>query len=177
MRRTLLSLLMCFAMVSSLALAQTEDEHASHHPQGGPAPGAQAPAPRGQPASPPDAKSVQRAMTRLQDLMSRLEGSSDSAERASLLHEHMLAMLEQIKLTRSQASGMKMAMMNEMHAAAPDNGKEPPAMSQQESTDKPGGMKGRAMMSMHKTMEQRVDMLEQLLEQVIKHMHQQAADH
>ena len=173
MRRTLLSLLMCFAMVSSLALAQTEDEHASHHPAAG------AQAPGAQPTSAPDARSVQQAMKRLQDLMLRIESSSDPAERAGLLHQHMLAMLEQIELARSQATSTKMAMVGAKRAPSPDPcDKKAPDTLQKGDSSKAAGMMGGGMMNMHKRMEQRVDMLEQLLEQVIKHMHQQGqAEH
>ena len=71
----------------------------------------------------------------------------------------MLAMLEDIKLLRSQTSGMKMAMMGGM-------------MGDGMMGD---GMTGGGMMGMHKMMEQRVDTLEQFLEQAIKHAHQREA--
>jgi hypothetical protein len=180
MKRSFRSLLIFSAMLSSLALAQTKDEHAGHHPEGTPpAEGAQAPQPSQESKAAPDASPVNAGMKQLHELMARIERSTDATERESLLHEHMLAMLEEIKLLRSQTAGMKMAMMGGMQKGGMDAaGKKAPA--------KPGkkggaggmmgdGMMGGGMMSMHGMMEKRVDTLEQLLEQAIKHAHERDA--
>ncbi|HZR01724.1 MAG TPA: hypothetical protein VFA81_00960 [Burkholderiales bacterium] len=182
MKRSFRALLIFCAMLSSLAFAQTKDEHAGHHPEGTPpAEGAQAPQPGQESKAASDASPVNAGMKQLQELMARIERSTDATERESLLHEHMLAMLEEIKLVRSQTNGMKMAIMGGMQKAGMDTeGKKASAKSGKK--DKPSGtmdgMMGDGMMGMHKMMEQRVGMLELLLEQAIKHAHQrEAAEH
>jgi len=101
--------------------------------------------------------------------MARIETTTDTQERESLMHEHMLAMLEEVKLLRTQTTGMKMAMSEGKKIASMDAGKSDDG--QPEVKDQ-RGMMGGTMMGMHKTVERRLDMLEQLLEQVIKHAHQ-----
>src|SRR5262245_16810168 len=112
MRKLLMPLLLGYVMLSPLALAQTKDEHASHHPekQAGQADVAPPTSPESLPA-PSDADPVRQGMAHLQSLMQRIESSTDANERENLLHEHMLAMLEEAKLLRTQTNGMKMAMM------------------------------------------------------------------
>ena len=113
MKRILLPLLLCFAVASPLAMAQSKDGHSAHHPQGqaAPAAGAEAPPSTAPAKAQPGPSPVEQGMKHLQELMTQIEQSSDPAERENLLHEHMLAMLEQIKLLRSQTEGMNMAMM------------------------------------------------------------------
>jgi hypothetical protein len=105
-----LAVLVFSVVLSSFAAAQTKDEHAGHHPEGQAA---------GTPPSASDAQSaptsepspVAAGMKRLQDLMTRIEAASDREERENLMHEHMLGLLQEVKLLRSQTTGMKMAMM------------------------------------------------------------------
>ena len=197
MKRTLLPLLLCFAMASPLAVAQDKDEHSAHHPQGqaAPAAGAEAP-PNASGTAQPGPNSVDEGMKQLQDLMTQIEQSSDPAKRETLLHEHMLAMLEQIKLLRSQIEGMNMAMMT--MGGGQDGGGQMGMMGgdKKKSGTKPAktgtgksggmmcsemmgdGMMGGGMMGMHKMMEQRLSMIEQLLGQSIEHAHmREAAEH
>lgn len=192
MNKTLLPLLLCFAVASPLAVAQTKDEHSAHHPQGqaAPAAGAEAPPPSAAADVQPGPSAVDQGMKRLQDLMTQIEQSSDPAERESLLHEHMLVMLEQIKLVRSQTGGMNMAMM--MMGGGKDSaggqmgmmgGDKKKSGTKSGKKDKGGGMMGEGMMGagmmgMHKMMEQRLGVAEALLEQSIKHAHmREAAEH
>ena len=191
MKRPLLTLLLCFAVASPLAMAQTKDEHSAHHPPGqaAPATGAEAPPPGTPTNAQPGPSAVDQGMKHLQDLMTQIEQSSDPAERETLLHEHMIAMLEQIKLVRSQTEGMNMAMMmgGGGQMGMMSGGKKKGAMKPG-SKDKSGGMMcsemmgsgmmGGGMMSMHKMMEKRLGMVEQLLEQAIEHAHmREAAQH
>jgi hypothetical protein len=190
MKRTLL-LLVCFAVASPLLIAQSKDEHSAHHPQhAAPAGGAEAPPP----ATPTNAQrgpsAVDQGMKHLQDLMTQIEQSSDPAEREALLHEHMIAMLEQLKLLRSQTEGVNMAMMmmgdgGKMGMMSGDKKK---GAMKSNNKDKRGGMMcsemmadgmmGGGMMGMHKMMEKRLGMVEQLLEQAIDHAHmREAAQH
>ena len=94
MKRTLLPLLLCLATASPLAIAQSKDEHSGHHPQGQAAPAADAEAPSAPATVQPGPSPVDQGMKHLQDLMTQIKQSSDPAERETLLHEHMIAMLE-----------------------------------------------------------------------------------
>jgi hypothetical protein len=192
MKRTLLPLLLCFAMASPLAVAQTKDEHSAHHPQGQaePATGAEAPPPGTPTNAQRGPSAVDQGMKHLQDLMTQIEQSSNPAERETLLHEHMIAMLEQIKLLRSQTEGMNMAMvmMGGGGQMAMMSGDKKKGAMKSGNKDKSGGMMcsemmgdgmmGAGMMGMHKMMEKRFGMVEQLLEQLIEHAHmREAAQH
>jgi hypothetical protein len=103
----------------------------------------------------------------------------------------MILMLEQIKLLQAQAEGMSMAMMmgggqmgmmgGEKNTMA---GEKKKSAMKTDKKSKGGagmmgnGMMGQGMMGMHKVMEKRLDMLQQLLEQSIKHAHmREAAEH
>jgi hypothetical protein len=193
MKKTLLALLLCLAVASSLAMAQSKDEHSAHHPQGQaePATGVEAPPPGTSTNTQRGPSAVDEGMKHLQDLMTQIEQSSDPAQREMLLHEHMLAMLEQIKLLRSQTEGMNMAMM--MMGGGGQKGmmggeKKKSGMKSSQK-DKSGGkmmcsemmgdgMMGGGMMGMHKMMEKRLGMVEQLLQQSIEHAHmREAAEH
>jgi hypothetical protein len=135
-------------------------------------------------------------MKHLQDLMAKIQQTSDPAEREALLHEHMIAMLEQIKLLRSQTEGMQMAMM--MMGGGKDSGggqmgmmggdKKGGMKSGKKDKNKSGGMMcsemmgdgvmGSGMMGMQQMIQKRLGMVEQLLEQSIKHAHMRdAGDH
>ncbi len=192
MKNTLLTLLLCLAVASSLATAQSKDEHSAHHPQeqAEPATGVEAPPP-GTPTNAQGGPSaVDQGMKRLRDLMTQIEQSSDPAQREMLLHEHMIVMLEQIKLLRSQAEGMNMAMMMGGGGQMGMMGGEKKKKSGMKSSKKDNsdammcsdmmgdGMMGAGMMGMHKMMEKQLSMVEQLLEQSILHAHMRdAAEH
>lgn len=70
-----------------------------------------------------------------------------------------------------------MAMMGGMQKGTMDTeGQKAPAKPGKK--DKASGMMGGDMMGMHNMMEKRVDTLQQILEQAIKHAHQrEAAEH
>jgi hypothetical protein len=191
MKAPLLALLLCLAMALPLAAAQSKDEHSAHHPEGQAAPaigvnsqpqGAASDAPQGPSA-------VEQGMKRLQELMAQIEQSRDPVERETLLPEHMIAMLEQIKLMRSQTEGktMAMVMMGGGGQGMTSGDKKKSAMKPG-NKDKRGGMicgemigdgrMGGGMMGKHKMMGKQLGMVEQLLEQAIEHAHmREAAEH
>jgi hypothetical protein len=191
MKQTLLPLLVCLAVASPLALAQVkEDEHSAHHPQGQAAPATSPEAAPGAPASAqPGPTPVEQGMKRLEELMGRIEQQTDPSERANLLHEHMVGMLEQIKLLRSQTAGMKMAMMmmgggGQMGMMGGDKKKSAtkPGTKDKGGGMMCGGMMGEGMMGGGMMgggmMEKRTEALERLLEQMIRHAHiREAAEH
>src|SRR5689334_5837890 len=144
--RTLLAAFVLPMMLSPFAVAQTKDEHAGHHPEGqAPAAGTPPSAP-GSPAAPGmDTNPVAAGMKRLQDLMARIESATDGEERENLMHEHMLGLLQEVKLLRSQTSGMKMGMMGGKQMESMDAGGKDAAKP--DAKEKPGGrMMGGGMM-------------------------------
>ena len=174
-------------MASPLAMAQNKDDHSAHHPQGQaqPATGAEeAPAGTTTNAGP---SALDQGMKHLQDLMTQIDQTSDPVEREALLHEHMIAMLEEIKLLQAQAEGMSMAMMMGGGQMGMMGGEKNTMAGEKKKTDKKAkgggammgdGMMTQGMMGMHKVMEKRLDELQQLLEQAIKHAHmREAAEH
>src|SRR5262245_49403820 len=112
MKTALLTLILSYALASPLAIAQAKDDHSAHHPQGQsePAAGVEA-APPVTPTTPDGLSAMDEGMKHLRELMTQIEQTNDPVEREALLHEHMIAMLEQIKLLQAQAEGMSMAMM------------------------------------------------------------------
>jgi hypothetical protein len=166
-------------------MAQSKDEHSVHHPDGQAAPaiGDEAQSQGGSSNAPPGPSTVEQGMKHLQELMTQIEQTNDPVEREALLHEHMIAMLEQIKLLQAQAEGMRMAMMMMGGKQMGMMGGEKNTMAgEKKKTDRKsksgGGMMGDGMMGMHKVIEKRLDMLQQLLEQSIKHAHmREAAEH
>jgi hypothetical protein len=176
-------------MASPLAVAQNKDDHSAHHPQGQarPATGAEA-APLSPPADGQRAPSaLDQGMKHLDDLMTQIGQTSDPVEREALLHEHMIAMLEQIKLLQSQTEGMSMAMIvmggsgqmgmigGEKKQSAMKPGKKTKSGAIMCGEMMGDGMMAGGTMGMHKMMEKRLDMLQQLLEQSIKHAHMREA--
>lgn len=105
MRPTILALTLALSLAGG-AWAQTdEDEHAAHHPK----PQLNQSA---EPSAPPVAPRAGAAadLRAVEDLMSRIQQTSDSAQRAELLRQHALALREQIRAMRA-ASAKRMAMM------------------------------------------------------------------
>ena len=194
MKIALLTLILSVALASPLAMAQSKDDHSAHHPQGQGEPGAgvEAAPPATSPGTQGGPSALDQGVTHLRELMTQIEQTNDPVEREALLHEHMIVMLEQIKLLQSQAEGMSMAMMMMGGGQMGMMGGEKNTMAGEKKksamkTDKKSkggggmmgdGMMGQGMMGMHKVMEKRLDMLQQLLEQSIKHAHmREAAEH
>jgi hypothetical protein len=180
MRSGFISLLSALALsVPAAAFAQTADEHSAHHPQGqAAAPGTAEQAPEA------GAQALDQGIKKLQDLMTRIQQAKDPEQREALLHEHMVAMLDQMKLIRKQAASMKMAMMGGgmgmmgMMGGQQKQGAKQSGEGGMMGGDMMGGMMGGGMMRMHKMMERRIETLELMLEQAIEHAHaREAAQH
>jgi hypothetical protein len=155
-----------FCLLATLLLAvpalaaEDADAHAGHHP----------PAATEDASGQPDHDVVSAAhlgqnMETMRDVMAKIRQTADPAERKRLLGVHMLAMEEQIKVIRAvyaNAGGHE-------HGAAGES-------KERGAKDKDKGMMGKETMGagmmmkkMHKQMEQRMDALEQLLQQFIEH--------
>lgn len=161
MRQILHAALLLLALSGQTAFAQSDDEHAAHHPEGnaqGAAPGAK-----------PDGSLSQIAtnMQKIRDLMAQIHATDDPAKRDELMTEHLKAMREQMKAVLAMApAGQKSREPADDHAVhgAQDGKKEPKG----EGMMGKGMMGGGMMMQKHKQMEGRVRMLELMLEQMIE---------
>ena len=97
-------------------------------------------------------------MKKIEALMQQIQQTTEPAQKRELLAQHLEALREQMRLIASQHSDIKMSMKEEGEKDADNKG----------GMMKEGGMMGRGMMMMHRKMEQRVQMLERLLQQVIE---------
>lgn len=149
------SLLLALVLVSAtpVALAQVteEEDHSAHHPAAGAPAEAAAPAEHDHSAGKPDP--AQENMKRIEGLMKQIQEIADPDRKRALLGEHLQALLAQMKLMRGQGEGAKTAMK-------PTEKKDGDMMGKM--------MEGGGMMKMHKKMEQRIDMLERLLQQTLE---------
>lgn len=133
--------------LASPALRAAEEDHSAHHP---------APAEAAVPAEHEHEKSepgaTQVGMRRIEALMQQIREADDLDRKRTLLAEHLQAMRDQLVLIRQQAVTAKTAMK-------PTERKDG-AMG--------GMMKGGGMMQKHKQVEDRLDMLERLLQQALE---------
>jgi len=93
-------------------------------------------------------------MQKMQQQMEKLQATTDPKERQKLMDEHMLAMQETMKTMHSL--GGPMMMGSDRHAGM--------AM-----TDKKIAMTEADMMQHHTLMENRVDMMQMMMEQMVQH--------
>jgi hypothetical protein len=142
-----------------------EEEHAAH--QHGTAAGGEA---SGQKGHNP-AKHLQMNMKTMQEVMTKIGETTDPAEKKRLLRVHMLAMQEHIKTMRSISADQQPGSGSSAH----DHGDQGTKGGDSKKGGvmgggmMGGGMMGGGMMKMHKKVEQRLDAIEQLLEQLIEH--------
>ena len=172
--------LACFLTALLLAApvlaADDADEHAGHHPAAAAEDGS---GQRDHKVG--SATHLQKNMQTMQDLMAKIRETTDVAEKKRLLGVHMLAMQEQIKTIRAvyaRAGGHEHGDAGKADGAK-DKGEGARGTRGRRAKGgegKQGGMMGeRGMMGggmmkkMHKQMEQRMDALEQLLQQFIEH--------
>jgi hypothetical protein len=98
------------------------------------------------------ASPLQENMKKAEALMQQIQRATDQAEKRELLSRHLQVLQEQMRLIRSQGPATKMSMEE---GGKTDAGMMGPMM------------KGGGMMA-HKKVEQRLDMLERLMQQVIE---------
>ena len=143
----------------SMSFAQSEDQdHSAHHPVPAKEPAAAAEHEHGV----SNADLLQENMKKVEALMRQLQMESDPARKRALLSQHLQALREQMRLILAERKPTKMSMNEE--GKKDDAAKEGPA---KEGMMRKGGMMGGGMM-MHQKVEQRLDMLERLLQQVIE---------
>jgi hypothetical protein len=162
-----------FAMASGLLVALSltfspafADD--AHHPEksgaaaaGNQSAAAQAP----EKATPADEAGKQ--LTKAQALMQRIEQTRDPAERQRLMQEHLQAMREGMGMMRGMGAMGGMGGMGGMGAGMM-MGQGPAGSGKGMSGDKAGGMMGCDMMAGHAMMEKRIDMMQQMMEQMLR---------
>ncbi len=143
----LLTLGLICAAPAAVTQAAEEEDHSAHHPPAGQPEEAAPPAEHDHGAAKSDP--LQENMQRIEASMKQIQQAEEPDRKRALLGEHLRALLDQMKRLRSQGASMKTAM-------------KPPEKKDGDM------MKGGGMMKMHKKMEQRVDMLERLLQQTLE---------
>lgn len=137
-------------------LAQTdEDAHAGHHP----APEARADAP---------AQPLAKGFERMRSLIAQAQAEQDPAARRRLLGEHAQAMRDQVRAMRAATRPGERAVHD--HAAAEARSPDSATERKRRGPMGDGGMmRGKGgMMGMHQRVEQRLDAIEQMLEQLVE---------
>lgn len=154
-----LYVLVALALVCGAPLAFAQDDeqdHSAHHPAKSTEPEAAPPA--GHEHGATKASAVQENMINIESLMQQIQQTRDPARKRELLGQHLQALQQQMRLVVGQRAAMKMSMKE----------------SAKSDSDMPGGMMkdGGGMMKggmmMHKKVEQRLDMIERLLQQMIE---------
>jgi hypothetical protein len=154
-----LSVLIALALISGAPVAFAQDDeqdHSAHHPAKGSQPEAAALA--GHEDGTGKASALQENMINIESLMQQIRQTSDPARKRELLGQHLEALQQEMRLVVGQRATMKMSMK----------------ASGKADSDMPGGMmkEGGGMMKggmmMHKKVEQRLDVIERLLQQVIE---------
>jgi hypothetical protein len=141
--KSLVYTLALMAAATGAVAAQEPDEHAAHHPPGQTATEPAPPKPSAEPKDPAQA-SMQEGMKNMQALMSAIESTKDPAARQKLLDQHRQAMREQMEAMRKMGGGMN----------AGTTGK---------------GMMSGDMMKCHEVMTGRMEMMQMMMEQMMRH--------
>jgi len=106
----------------------------------------------------PDAKQMtqmQERMKKMQEQMDRIHQAKDAKERQKLVQEHMQTMKEQMKDMRGMGGGMMMGMMGERGRGTP-------------------GSSGQYPAAREKLMQDRMDMMQMMMEHMMDQMQVQA---
>jgi len=152
------SLLLTAMLALPVAQAADEEGHAAHHPA----------AEEAQTAAMPDNMAGGKKMEKMQEQMKtmraqmeKIHAAANPQERRKLMEEHMQSMRDGMK-TMGEMSGAKgkMGMM--------DKKKEGEPMMKEGGKEKEGMQMG-MMMKRHKMMENRLDMMEMMMEQMMEH--------
>jgi len=151
MRNFLMVALLTVAVAVPLAYGVDE-----HHPEKtGPA--AKAPqAPAKPKADDKAAAQMQDHMKKMQDIMARMQKTTDPAERKKLMDEHTKVMQEGMQMMRGMGGGMMQGMEGGMMGQAPKDGAAKPGM-------------GRGAPMSPEMMERRMDMMQMMMEQMMQH--------
>jgi periplasmic protein CpxP/Spy len=151
MKRFMLTALLTSLLAVPVVQAADEEDHSAHHP----------PAEQGQANAAPDdmagGMKMEEQMKKMRQQMEKIQATTDPRERQKLMEEHMQSMREGMKTMRGMG-GNKMGMMDKDKPMMEDGGKE-----------KDGKPMGMMMMKRHKMMEDRLDMMQMMMEQMMEH--------
>lgn len=152
MKKLMLSVLLPSLLAAPVAQAADEEDHSAHHP----------PAEQGQANAAPDEmaggmkmEKMQEQMKKMREQMEKIQATTDPQERQKLMEQHMQSMREGMKTMRGMGGKMGEKKDGPMMA---DGGKE-----------KDGKPMGMMMMKRHKMMEDRLNMMQMLMEQMMEH--------
>ena len=138
------------------AIAQDQkDEHASHHPAPATDSGASQASTDDQAAG--KSSPVHENMNKVESLLQQVQETDDPAQKRQLLGQHLQALRDQLRLMRGEHAPMKKSMK--------EDGKKEDGMK--EGMMKKGDMMG-GMMTMHRKVEQKLDMLERTIQQIVE---------
>lgn len=102
---------------------------------------------------------MQTNMTLMQTQMDRIHATTDPKERQKLMQAHMQTMQDSMAMMRSMSKPMTM------------DGSQPGGMAMDSDKGKPGdkGMMGGDMMKHHQVTEDRMGMMQTMMEQILQH--------
>jgi len=157
MKRFTLAIFLACLFVVPVVQAADEEDHAAHHPG---ADQSQAAPAQDDKAAAMKMDKMQEKMKKMREQMEKIHSTRDPQERQKLMREHMQSMQEGMKMMGGMGAGMKGGDM--MAKAKKD---------QAESMTDAGDGMGMCMMMMkkHKSVEARLDMMQQMMEQMMEH--------
>ena len=148
-----ISIVACMAAILAIPVSYAADEH---HPDKA-SPSSEASRAQKSQASNKSTAQMQEHMKRMQDIIAKLQKTTDPAERQKLVSEHTKEMQEGMQLMRSMGGGMMQGMMGGgMMGDAPKDGAGKPGM-------------GRRAPIPPEMMERRMDMMQMMMEQMMQH--------
>jgi periplasmic protein CpxP/Spy len=153
------TLSMCLACMLAIPVAQAADEedHAAHHPA---TDQSQAVSPQDEKAAGMKMEKMQEQMKKMREQMDKIHSAKDPAERQKLMKEHMQSMQESMKMMGGMGGGIR---GRDMTARA----RKDPAGPMSDAGDGMGMCV--MMMNRHKSVEARMDMMQQMMEQMMEH--------
>lgn len=156
LNNVLLTLATCLLFSAFTMADTTSDEHASHHPADAAstsalAPVKQKPDAQGQMPMMDMMKNMQEHMQKMQGLMQKIQTAKTPEEKKKLMQEHMDMMQSGMKMMKDM-KGMGMMGDGNMMAGKMDDGK----MNSGKTCNS-------------NAMEQRMDMMEQMMDQIMQH--------
>ena len=158
--------LTCLLAMPLAQAADEQEDHAAHHPPEGQA--QTGPANDAANAGPLQGD-MQEGMKNMREQMKKIRATSDPAERKKLMRDHMQSMMENMRHMKAEsgksrdAGGGKTKTMDDGEEGA-DGAKKKDGMMKE-------GMMKEGMMMKHKKVEARLDMLQQMMEQMLEHEH------
>jgi hypothetical protein len=155
LRQTLVSLIMAGAAFGTFA--QTDAEHAQHHPEESTKKSAKAPMAKPNPMLQEKMAAMDSNMAMMRAMHARMEAAKTPAERKALMADHRKAMQEGMNMMGSMDA---MGGMKDMGGIAPGANK--------------GGM-SMDMMGHHQMMEKRMDMMTSMMQMMMDRLPEDSA--